>query len=134
MSILTIQFGTVSLFEELYDPIVGASDGHGHEPALTPQSQIDRTTRLKEAYGELKTDLLEEVIMVDARIIKPAGDAKDFLQPLRKTIKKRENKRVDWERHMDKVNSLQAKKLKRTDRENVALAKAEEEMARSSEV
>ncbi|KAG9237954.1 hypothetical protein BJ875DRAFT_109426 [Amylocarpus encephaloides] len=129
VSILNIQLGTVTLFEELYDPIVGASDGHGHEPVLTSQQQLDRTAKLRMAYTDLKTDLLEEVAMMDARIIKPANDAKEFLQPLRKTIKKRENKRVDWERYIDKVNTLRSKNLKRTDRENAALAKAEEDLA-----
>ncbi|TVY81152.1 Regulator of cytoskeleton and endocytosis [Lachnellula suecica] len=129
VSILNIQLGTVTVFEELYDPIVGASDGHGHDPVITPREQVERTTKLKGVYTDLKTDLLEEVVMMDSRIIRPAGDAKEFLQPLRKTIKKRENKRVDWERYIDKVNNLQTKKLKRTDRENAALAKAEEDLA-----
>ncbi|TVY53859.1 Protein hob1, partial [Lachnellula cervina] len=133
VSILNIQLGTVTVFEELYDPIVGASDGHGHDPIITPQEQMDRTTKLKNVYADLKTDLLEEVVLMDSRIIRPAGDAKEFLQPLRKTIKKRENKRVDWERYIDKVNSLQTKKVIRSDRENVALAKAEEELSRASD-
>lgn len=101
---------------------------------MTSDAQLDRTAKLKVVYADLKTDLLEEVAMMDARIIKPATDAKDFLQPLRKTIKKRENKRVDWERYIDKVNTLQSKKLKRTDRENAALAKAEEDLAGAADV
>ena len=32
--------------------------------------------------------------MVDERMIKPAIEAKEFLQPLKKTIKKREDKKV----------------------------------------
>jgi amphiphysin len=71
--------------------------------------------------------------MMDARVIKPATDAKEYLQPVRKTIKKRENKRLDWERYIDKVNNYQ-RKPKRTDRENAALAKSEEEAARAAEV
>ncbi|TVY25719.1 Regulator of cytoskeleton and endocytosis [Lachnellula hyalina] len=133
VSILNIQLGTVTVFEELYDPIVGASDGHGHDPIITPQEQLERTTKLKNVYADLKTDLLEEVVLMDSRIIRPAGDAREFLQPLRKTIKKRENKRIDWERYIDKVNSLQTKKVIRSDRENVALAKAEEELSRASD-
>jgi len=133
VSILSVQLATVSGFEELYNPIVGASDGHGHDPVLTPQLQLDRTYKLKEAYTELKSELLEEVNMMDARVIKPATDAKEYIQPLRKTIKKRENKRLDWERYTDRVNH-QSKKLKRTDRENAALAKSEEEMAKAADV
>lgn len=112
---------------------MGTSDEHRDDPALTPQHQLDRTAKLKETYTDLKTELLDEVIMMDARVIRPATDAKEYLQPVRKTIKKRENKRLDWERYIDKVNHA-SKKLKRTDRENAALAKAEEELARAADV
>jgi len=124
VSILSVQTAAASIFEELYNPIAGAADGHGHEPVETPKLQLDRTAKLKDVYAELKNDLLEEVNMMDARVIKPATDAKEYIQPVRKTIKKRENKRLDWERYIDKVNNYQ-RKPKRTDRENAALAKSE---------
>jgi len=133
VSILTIQVTATSLFEELYNPIVGASqDGYGHPPVITSQAQLDRTSKLREAYAELKTDLLDEVGMMDSRVIRPATDAKEYLQPIRKTIKKRENKRLDWERYTDKVNNA-SKKLKRSDRENAALAKAEEDLSKAAD-
>lgn len=88
---------------------------------------------MKEAYAELKTDLLDEVGMMDSRVIRPATDAKEYLQPIRKTIKKRENKRLDWERYTDKFNNAN-KKLKRSDRENAALVKAEEDLSRAADV
>lgn len=53
-----------------------------------------RTVKLQQAYAELKNDLLEEVNMVDTRIIKPAMDARDHIQPLKKTIKKRADKKA----------------------------------------
>lgn len=53
-----------------------------------------RTVKLQQAYDELKTDLLEEVDVVDARIIKPAMEAKDHIQPLKKVIKKRGDRKV----------------------------------------
>jgi amphiphysin len=124
----------VAQFEELYNPIIGAtSDGYGHEPALTPQLQLDRTSHLKRAYDELKTDLLDEVNMVDMRIIRPATDAKECIQPLKKTIKKRENKRLDYERHHDRVVGA-SKKAQRSEREDAALVKMEAELAKATDV
>jgi amphiphysin len=82
---------------------------------------------------ELKTDLMEEVMMMESRVIRPASDVKEYLQPVRKTIKKRDNKRLEWERYIDKVNSASSK-IGRTDKENATLAKLEEELARSSDV
>jgi len=94
---------------------------------------MDRMTGLKGTYTELKTDLYEEIIMMDARVTKPAQDAIDALQQLRKVIKKRENKRLDWERHIDRVNNA-SKKMKRSDKENMALAKAEQDLAVAADV
>jgi hypothetical protein len=45
---------------------------------------------MREEYEDLKKDLMEEVNMVDARMIKPAQQAKDYLHPL----KKREDRKV----------------------------------------
>jgi len=132
VSILSSQLGTVSCFDEIYQPIVGTSDAHRDDPVMTPQYQVDRTQKLKEVYTELKQELLEEVMMMESRVTRPATEAKEFLQPIRKTIKKRENKRLDWERYIDKVNNA-SKKMKRSDRENAALAKAEEEQSRAAE-
>jgi amphiphysin len=124
----------VTSVEELYNPIIGASsDGHGHEPALTPQEQLNRSYKLKQAYTELKVELLEDVNMVDMRIIKPATDAKDYIQPIKKTIKKRENKRLDYERYFDKVTSA-AKKQKRSERDDSTLARAEVDLSRATDV
>ena len=79
----------------MYNPIIGGGEGYaGHEPRLAPQSTMERVAKLQEAYAELKTDLLEELNMVDIRIIKPATDAKEWLQPMKKVIKKREDRKV----------------------------------------
>jgi hypothetical protein len=59
----------------MYNPIIGVS-APGREPASTPQNIMERADRLKEAYEELKTDLMEEVGVLDSKIIKPAMDAK----------------------------------------------------------
>jgi len=134
VDILINQLGIVTTLEELYNPIIGAtSDGYGHEPALTPQVQLERSANLKETFAELKSDLLDEVHMMDLRIIKPASDAKEYIQPIKKTIKKRENKRLDYERYQDRVTNA-AKKQKRSERENGSLAKSEEDLAKAADV
>lgn len=55
---------------------------------------MGRTLKLQQGYAELKTELLDEVNMVDDRIVKPATDAKDYIQPLKKVIKQREDRKV----------------------------------------
>lgn len=123
----------VTEFEELYNPIIGAtSDGYGREPLLTPQAQLDRTNNLKLAYAELKADLLDEVNMVDQRIIRPATDAKEHIKPIKKTIKNRENKRIDYENYQDRVEKKKKQKL--SEREEAGLIKLEADMAKAADV
>ncbi|OTA58637.1 hypothetical protein K449DRAFT_436586 [Hypoxylon sp. EC38] len=132
ISLAIAQLGIVTEFDGLWDPIVGASDGHGKPAVPTPDLQLERTLRLKEAYTELKAELLDEVNLIESTIIRPATDARDYIAPLRKTIKKRENKRLDYEKCQDKANKLQ-RKSGRTPKEEASLAKAEAEVARTAE-
>lgn len=133
VALASAQLQAVTEFEGLYDPIAGASDGHGRPSLPTPELQLHRTFKLKEAYTDLKTELAEEVAAIDERVIKPATDAHDYIQPIRKTIKKREAKRLEYERAQDKVNKLH-KKPNKNAKDDAALVKAEEEMAREGEV
>lgn len=131
-SLVHSQFQIVTEYEGLYDPIVGATDGLGRESAPTPQLLLERTFKLRESYAELKTELLEEIAVIEERVLKPATQARDCILPIRKTIKKRENKRVDYEKLQDKALKLQ-RKPGRTPKEETALAKAEDEMARAAD-
>ena len=93
--ILNTQQHLVNGFQIIYSPISGAGDQHaGHEAVATPASTLERVVKLDEQYIELKTDLLDEVNQVDARIVQPATRAKDYMQPMKKVLKKREDRKV----------------------------------------
>ena len=93
--ILHTQHRLVNEFQGLYSPIVGAGEGYsGIQHVETPQDALRRTMKIEQGYAALKTDLLDEVNMVDDRIVKPATDARDYIQPLKKVIKHREDRKV----------------------------------------
>jgi amphiphysin len=123
----------VTEYEGLYDPIEGSGRANGKLAMPTPELQLNRTFKLKEAYAELRTELLEEIAQIDARIVKPVTDARDCIAPVRKTMKKRENRRLDYEKAQEKAIKLQRKPGK-TAKEDAALAKAEEEVTRAADV
>ncbi|KAL1956780.1 hypothetical protein VTO42DRAFT_6834 [Malbranchea cinnamomea] len=131
-SILTYQFRLVQEFEGLYCPIIGSSEPTPRPPAPTPEATLARTARLKEEYELLRTELLVEVTMVDEKMIKPAMQAKDYLQPIKKVIKKREDKKLDFEHYQNRVDTSR-KKTKRTDRDNAVLAKAEADLCKAKD-
>lgn len=65
-----------------------------HVAVETPQATLERVAALQEAFSELKTDMMEEVKDIDRKLIIPAKLAKDALQPMKKTMKKREDAKV----------------------------------------
>lgn len=81
----------------------------------------------------MRTELTEDITSIESRIIQPANNARQNIAPIRKTIKKREDKRFDVEKTQDKVHKLH-RKATRTPKEDAQLAKAEDDLATLSEV
>ncbi|KAL2121850.1 hypothetical protein VTJ04DRAFT_2305 [Mycothermus thermophilus] len=131
MSLVTTQLQLATEYEHLYDPILGPAD-RPHRAAETPRLQLERVFKLKEAYRDLKGDIFAELESVDTHVIKPASTARDSLAPVRKTIKKRENKRLAYELAQERAIKLE-KKVERTPKEEGALVKAEAERKRTEE-
>ncbi|KAL8925485.1 MAG: hypothetical protein Q9172_002202 [Xanthocarpia lactea] len=131
--IIRLQQSLAYGFQEMYSPIVESNENYeGHGAKETPKHTMLRTVKLQKAYADLKSDLLDEVNLVDSRIIKPAMDAKDNIQPLKKVIKKRADKKMDFEKYQTRVDKGR-KNTKRSDKDNIALAKAETELYHATE-
>ncbi|KAL2013712.1 hypothetical protein VTN00DRAFT_1237 [Thermoascus crustaceus] len=132
-STLTYQCSLAKEFEGLYAPIVGCSDSSfGRPRAVMPQETLERMNKFHEEYEDLKADLLQEVNAVEDRITRPAAQAKDYMAPMKKTIKKREDKKLDYEHYQGRVDNYM-KKMKRSDRDNAALAKSEVGLAKAKQ-
>ncbi|CAM1501575.1 Fc.00g035590.m01.CDS01 [Cosmosporella sp. VM-42] len=124
------QTAIVNGFQELYDPIVGTTDENdGLRPmARTPRHVMDRTNNLYEAYAGLQDELSVEITSIESQLLRPAIEAKDMISPFRVVIKKRDNKRVDYDCAHDKVMKLR-RKPNRSPKEDAQLSKAEDDLA-----
>lgn len=100
---------------------------------LTDDTQLERTFELKNTYTQLRDDLVDGVNSIETEILRPALSARECIAPIRKTIKKRENKRLDVETTQDKVHKLH-RKMPRTPKEDAQLSKAEDDLAALTEV
>ncbi|KAF3482499.1 SH3 domain signaling protein [Arthroderma uncinatum] len=61
-AIFTYQARLVLEFEQLYNPIIGASEPSAdHTPAEVPEHTLHRVVRLREEYDSLKADLVAEL-------------------------------------------------------------------------
>lgn len=89
-------------FDGLYAPIIGSSETTSpRKPVETNPAILARTNRLRREYDELRGELSQELNAVEERMTQPAENAKESLIPMKKTIKKRNDKKVsDQLRHM----------------------------------
>jgi amphiphysin len=71
----------------------------GDKYTMTPQDQLERVHGLKTGYIELKDEMLQETAMIDKQIIAPAKEARISVKAYMKVIKKREDKKLDYERY-----------------------------------
>lgn len=82
-------------FDGIYSPIVGSSETPSpHQPRETDPTRLARTNRLRREYDELRSDMIQELSSVEARMTQPALTAKSYLDPMKKVIKKRNEKKV----------------------------------------
>ncbi|KAE8154127.1 hypothetical protein BDV25DRAFT_1824 [Aspergillus avenaceus] len=131
-SLLVYQARMLSELEGLYAPIIGSDSSSAPKPVSTPPETLARTAKLAQEYSDLQSELNNELIAIDDRMIHPASQAREFMKPLEKTIRKRDDRKLDYERYQSRVDSY-AKKTKRSDRDNASLAKAEFDLARATE-
>ncbi|KAE8349915.1 hypothetical protein BDV28DRAFT_140169 [Aspergillus coremiiformis] len=132
-SLLMYQGRMLSELEGLYAPIIATSDSSTPSKAVqTPQETLARTAKLAQEYEDLRTELLEQLNAINERMIQPATQARDYMKPLEKTIKRRDDRKLDYERYQGRVDSY-SKRMRRSERENASLTKAESDLARATE-
>ncbi|KAH7158270.1 SH3 domain-containing protein [Dactylonectria estremocensis] len=133
------QLGIASAFQDLYAPIEASSAANEdteeerrvvHE--ATPHAMLERTSGMHQAYSGLHEEMRDEITAIETLLLRPASDAKDMIQPIKKTIKKREKMRVDFENAQAKVTKLQRKPGKSA-KEETQLAKAQGDLSVLSE-
>ncbi|KAF7551425.1 hypothetical protein G7Z17_g5005 [Cylindrodendrum hubeiense] len=133
------QLGIAGAFYELYGPIDASITADGEEKedveeeerhiihAATPRAILERSSGMHQAYSGLHEELRDEITTMETLLLRPATDAKDMIQPIKKTIKKREKTRIDFENAQAKVTKLQRKPGKSA-KEETQLAKAQGEL------
>ena len=128
--ILKGQFEAAEAFANLYKPMEPIDHEQPHRPVPTPTKYMNKCRALQKIYAELAKDLQQEIDMVQNRLVTPAEQARAHLKPLKKTLKHRENTKLDYERYLSRTEHAQ-KKQTRSMKEEAALAKHESDLAQA---
>lgn len=117
---------------EIYKPISGrVSDPDSIKPEGNPEG-ISACEEYEAIVKELQETLAPELDMIDSRVIRPANELLDVIKVIRKTVVKREHKKLDYDRHRLAFKKLQDKK-ERTAKDEKALWKAETDMEQTTQ-
>jgi hypothetical protein len=82
-------------FDGFYAPIAGSAETPSpHRPVETDATLLGRTNRMRKEYDDLREEMIQELEVVEERMSQPAENAKSYLAPMKKTIKKRNDKKV----------------------------------------
>ncbi|KAM3416204.1 hypothetical protein BST61_g7810 [Cercospora zeina] len=127
--ILKYQYDASEAFASLYKPIEPPPEPNTYRspPVQTPHEQMQKCLALQKMYSELKDDLKQEIGMIDNKIVRPVKEAKAATKALQKTMKHRENMKLDYERCLSKAEHAR-RKGGQTMKEEAALAKHEADL------
>ena len=130
--ILKLQYDASEAFAQLYKPLEPPPDPEicRHQPAQTPAKYMQKCLGLQKEYSDTKNELAHEIEQITTKLLAPAEHAKQYTKTLHKTLKHRENMKLDYERYLNNAQAVR-KKETRTAREETALQAHEAKLAQA---
>ncbi|KAK5174759.1 uncharacterized protein LTR77_001842 [Saxophila tyrrhenica] len=129
--VLKFQYDASEAFANIYKPIEPTSDPEmRHQPVDTPAKFMQKCLGLQKEYDAERTDLAQEIAMISTKCLRPAEEAKQHTKLLHKTLKHRENMKLDYERYLSRAEHLR-KKDQRNAKDEQALAVHEGNLAQA---
>ncbi|KAL2157093.1 hypothetical protein VTH06DRAFT_7008 [Thermothelomyces fergusii] len=116
---------------EIYKPISGRMSDpdslvvHGNPEGIRACEEYEAVVK------DLQETLMPELEMIESRVIQPANELLDVVKVIRKTVTKREHKKLDYDRHRASLKKLQEKKDK-TAKDEKAIWKVENELEQAT--
>ena len=98
---------------EIYKPVSGrASDPNSYVDDVGNPEGIKACEEYEVIVQELKASLQPELEMIQSRVVGPSQELMEVIKNTRKWLTKRDHKQVDYDKHKNKLKSLQEKKEK----------------------
>lgn len=117
---------------EIYKPISGRlSDPNATVPEDNPEG-ITASEQYQDVVKELKETLKPDLELIEKRIVEPAQELLTIVASIRKTLKKRDHKQLDLDRHKRSFTKYESK-AERTAKEEEKMYAAQAEFEVSQE-
>ncbi|KAF2674693.1 SH3 domain-containing protein [Microthyrium microscopicum] len=113
--------GMATDFDDLYQYIHGDPDTNRRYHAAT-RDQLAKAKAFKECLASCRDVIIQELADVERRVGGPAKETRKHIDAFRKIIKRREDRKLDFERYKSRTVALEQKST-RSERDNNALLK-----------
>ncbi|KAK9455874.1 hypothetical protein V1511DRAFT_320732 [Dipodascopsis uninucleata] len=124
-SILTVQSQISTDFESLYQPIPEEDDTKVMQE--TPKSTMDAIDKYRDVLIEIKKAIDPILDSIDVSIIQKCNTVQGHIDSIKKALKKREHKKIDYDRYMNSVEKMHRKEIQ-SDKAELNLEKAKLEL------
>lgn len=129
--ILKLQYDASEALANLYKPIEPTADPEQRrKPAQTPQQYMQKCLALQKMYSDMKQDLQQEILMIDNKLIRPVDESRAAMKALKKTLKHRDNMKLDYERYLGRADHAR-KKAAKSPKDEAALEKCESDLTQA---
>jgi len=132
--VLAKQTEVASSLESLYKPIDVPEDAKiesANRRGNTPQIYLTKTADFRNINIRLQADLQQEIEWIQTKLFYPATEAKEATKPLKRTIKQREDYKLDFERYQSRADHARQKASKSV-RDESALIKHEDDLLQAT--
>ncbi|CAG8505175.1 14566_t:CDS:2 [Acaulospora morrowiae] len=111
-NMINYQANTADLLVELYENIQGegSSEGSVTRRVKTPARSMKAVETYSGIMSEIRDLVLPELDTIDVKVVEPAVEFMKIIKAIKKTVTKRDHKKVDYDRYKLNLTKLQEKK------------------------
>ncbi|KAK9244178.1 hypothetical protein V1506DRAFT_335606 [Lipomyces tetrasporus] len=130
IAILSAQVAIAKHFDTLYQPI---PENDPTKPVQeTPKVTLEAVIKYKEVLVEVQNAVLPMLDSIDRMVVQRCATMKGYIDTIKKALKKREHKKIDYDRHTNTVEKLQ-KKSKLSEKDETSLERSQKELEKATE-
>ncbi|KAK9352262.1 hypothetical protein V1523DRAFT_414453 [Lipomyces doorenjongii] len=130
ISILSAQVAISRHFNTLYEPI--PEDDPCKPVQETPKITMAAVIKYKEVLVEVQNAVLPMLDSIDRMVVQRCGTMNGYIDTIKKALKKREHKKIDYDRHTNSVEKLQ-KKSTLNEKDQNSLERSQKELDKATE-
>ncbi|KAK9465474.1 hypothetical protein V1512DRAFT_292507 [Lipomyces arxii] len=130
IAILSSQVSMAKDYKAMYEPI--PEEDETKSVRLTPPATMAAIIKYKDVIVEIQNAILPMLDSIDRMVVQRCVTMKGYIETIKKVLKKREHKKIDYDRYTNSLEKIQ-RKAKMSDKDEGHLEKTQKELEKATE-